>query len=185
MCIINDLPYCVESSKVHLFADDTKCSRVIHCGEDVNKLQSDIDKILNWSNRWSLFFNESKSIYKWTSPPLDNLLNLPHTGSCIKHSMINKDLGLLVQSNLKWEAHYNSISAKAYKVLGLLKRTFSSTNSIKTKKQLYLSLVRSQLSYGSQLWRPMLLKDILSLEKIQRRATKFILSQTTCISYDL
>ena len=64
-------------------------------------------------------------------------------------------------------------------MLGLLKRTFSSTNSIKTKKQLYLSLVRSQLSYGSQLWRPMLLKDILSLEKIQRRATKFILPQTT------
>ncbi len=65
-------------------------------------------------------------------------------------------------------------------MLGLLKRTFSSTNSIKTKKQLYLSLVRSQLSYGSQLWRPMLLKDILlSIEKIQRRATKFILPQTT------
>ncbi len=47
-------------------------------------------------------------------------------------------------------------------------RTFSSTNSIQTKKQLYLSLARSQLSYGSQLWRPMLLKDILSLEKIRR-----------------
>ncbi len=181
LVFINDLPDCVEFSKVHLFADDTKCSRVIYCGEDVNKLQWDIDKILTWSNRWSLYFNESKSIQmnfcSSRQPAQPSTYTL--AGSCIKYSLINKDLGLLVQSDLKWEAHYNSISAKAYKMLGLLKRTFSSTNSSDTKKQLYLFLVRSQLSYGSQLWRPMLLKDILSLEKIQRRATKFILPQTT------
>ena len=37
-----------------------------------------------------------------------------------------------------------------------------------------LSLVRSKLSYCSQLWRPRLMEDIICLEKIQRRATKFI-----------
>ena len=34
---------------------------------------------------------------------------------------------------------------------------------------------KSQLTYCSQIWRPHLLKDISSLERIQRRATKFIL----------
>ena len=47
---------------------------------------------------------------------------------------------------------------------------------MKAKKLLYLSLVRSQLTYCSQIWRPQLIKDILSLEKIQRRATKYILN---------
>ena len=37
-------------------------------------------------------------------------------------------------------------------------------------------MVRSQLTYCSQIWRPHLIKDILSIEKIQRRATKFILN---------
>ena len=38
--------------------------------------------------------------------------------------------------------------------------------------------------YGSQLWRPLLIKDITALEKIQRRATKFILSHnSTNLSY--
>ena len=37
-------------------------------------------------------------------------------------------------------------------------------------------LVRSPVLYCSQLWRPQLLKDIQSLERIQRRATKFILN---------
>ena len=38
-----------------------------------------------------------------------------------------------------------------------------------------LTSVRSQLVYCSPVWRPYLIKDILQLERIQRRATKFIL----------
>ena len=38
----------------------------------------------------------------------------------------------------------------------------------------------SQLLYCSQLWRPQLIKDIQKLERIQRRATKYILN-----NYDL
>jgi len=43
-------------------------------------------------------------------------------------------------------------------------------------KNLYIFLVRSKLLYCSPLRRPYLLKDIESLEKVQWRATKFILS---------
>ncbi len=70
-----------------------------------------------------------------------------------------------------------NITEQSKQKLGLLKRTFSSSNSVDTKKKLYISLVKSQLLYGSVLWRPMLIKDILSLENILRRATKFILGQ--------
>ena len=69
--------------------------------------------------------------------------------------------------------HYNHITPKAYKTLGLLRRTFKSNNT-QTKKLLYISLVRSQLTYCSQLWRPHLIKDITLLERIQRRATKYV-----------
>ncbi len=142
-----------------------------------NKLQSDINDITTWSKRWSLPFNKLKSvvIQFCSSPPPQSSYTL--AGLNITHSMSNKDLGLVFQSDLKWVSHYNQISAKAYQKLGLLKRTFSSSNSVETKKQLYISLVKSQLLYISLLWRPMLIKDILSLEKIQRRATKFILGQ--------
>ena len=47
--------------------------------------------------------------------------------------------------------------------------------SINLKRQLYLSLVRSYLTYCSQLWRPRLIRDIENLERIQRRATKYII----------
>jgi hypothetical protein len=47
------------------------------------------------------------------------------------------------------------------------------------KKSLYISLVRSKLTYCSQLWRPHFIKDIAILENVQRRATKFILNNYT------
>ena len=50
---------------------------------------------------------------------------------------------------------------------------------MEAKKNLYISLVRSQLIYCSQMWRPQLIKDITSLERIQRRATKYILNDYT------
>ena len=88
----------------------------------------------------------------------------------------HRDLGILLQTSLNWSNHYDHICCKAYRVLSLLRRSFSSTNSIFTKKSFsYISLVRFQLTYCSQIWRPALIKDIKKLEKPQRRATKFIL----------
>ena len=60
-------------------------------------------------------------------------------------------------------------------MLGLIRRTFSLSSSVKAKKLLYLSLVRSKITYCFQVWRPCFIKDIIALECIQRHAKKFIL----------
>ena len=89
---------------------------------------------------------------------------------------MHRDLGIMVSSDMSWSSHHDHIVSKAYKILGLLRRYFNTSNSTSKRKRLYFSLVRSQLVYCSQLWRPYLIKDIVKLEKIQRRATKFILN---------
>ena len=97
----------------------------------------------------------------------------------ISSSNQQKDLGIIISSNLSWSHHASKITSKAYKILGLLRRTFCSTNNVPTKKRLYISLVRSQLLYGSQIWRPLQLKDMKPIESLQRRATKYILNDYT------
>jgi len=87
----------------------------------------------------------------------------------------HKDLGVNFSNNLHWSKHYEIIIAKVYQMLGFLRRTFK-LNSTEARKQLYISLVWSQLLYCSPLWRPQLLQDIFSLERVQCRATKFILN---------
>ena len=80
---------------------------------------------------------------------------------------LRSDLGILLTSNLSWDHHYNFILRKVYKIFGLIHQTFS-INLAPVKKQLYISLIRSQLLYCSQVWRPYTY-IILLLERVQRR----------------
>ena len=68
---------------------------------------------------------------------------------------------------------------KSYKILGMIWRAFGKSNSVITKAKLYTSLIRSQLAYCSIIWCPYLIQDIIKLESIQRRATKFIMNDYT------
>ena len=60
---INDLPNCVSSSTPYLFADNTKCLKVISNPSDIQTLQQDLDNLSNWSIANKLSFNESKSAH--------------------------------------------------------------------------------------------------------------------------
>ena len=82
----------------------------------------------------------------------------------------------IVCLDLEWKTHHDIILSKAYKTLGLVRRTFSSSIPPLAKVKLYVSLIRSQLMYCSPIWRPYLVKDINNLEHLQRRATKYILN---------
>jgi hypothetical protein len=76
------------------------------------------------------------------------------------------------------------LSSKANKMLGFVKRTASGIHDKRVWKILYLTIVRSQLAYSSQVWAPQTV-NILTIEWLQRRASKFILSllYKTSISY--
>ena len=57
----------------------------------------------------------------------------------------------------------------------VLFRSTLEINSTLVRRTLYLTLVRSQLCYASQVWAPQSIRSIKRIERIQRRATKFIL----------
>ena len=61
----------------------------------------------------------------------------------------------------------------ANRTFGLIKRTIKSRSKDVIVK-LYKALVRLKLEYCVQAWRPFLKKDISSMERVQRRATKMI-----------
>ena len=89
----------------------------------------------------------------------------------------HRDLGIIFSADMSWHCHYEFIVGKAYKVLGLLRRTFKCSNSILTKMfYIYIAIVRSCLLYCSPLWRPHQVQHIILLERVQCRASKFILN---------
>ena len=163
--------------KVFSFADDTKLTDEITSNDDCHNLQEGLDAMNQWRIENKLLFNVSKCAvlcFPASSGKLAYTLNnctLPIVES-------QRDLGVVISNNLCWTVQYQASIAKANKQLGLLKRTFGRSAAVETRKALYVTLVRSQLTYCSQIWRPYLVKDIIILEKVQRRSTKFILHNT-------
>ena len=75
------------------------------------------------------------------------------------------------------------IISKANKVLTLIYRTCTNECDQLTLLTLYKSLVRPQLEYASQVWSPYTKGKIMAIERVQRRATKFILKCDFSITY--
>ena len=177
---VNDLPVAVPSSKVFMYADDTKLLRHIHCEADYHGLQSALDLLSSWSDKWLLRFNGQKCVsLAFAKKNCVSTFDCSLNGKVLDRKDSVKDLGIVMSSDLTWSKHLDFIIAKSYKQLGLLRRTFGVSIGVDTKKSLYLSLVRSQLSYASQIWRPQLIRDIVRLEKVQRRASRFILPHSS------
>ena len=176
LIFVNDLPSTITSQLLE-FADDTKCFRQIISILDIQQLQEDLNSLFNWTINNHLSFNLSKFVFmsfhrKFNSQYIINDHIINESPSC-------KDLGIIFTNPLSWRKHYEMISSKVYKSLGLLRRVFKDSHCPQARKSLYISLARSKLLYCSTLWRPNLLKDIELIEKVQRRATKFILSDYT------
>ena len=163
------------TSLLLLFADDTKCA---HSSPQF-LIACPLNNFVTWSTSWSLLFNEQKcSILRFCSPrhTIPFVCNLNGKSVVVKDS--HRDLGVIISTDLQWTAHYcyNIIMSMVYKVLYLLRRVFGAVKCVLAKKVMYLSPVHSQLLYCSPVWRPHLLKDIKTLEGVQRRATKFVLN---------
>jgi len=93
----------------------------------------------------------------------------------ISDSMSYNDLGILETDSLAWTNNVSAIYSHAYTSIYVIKRSIPVNSSVGLKKRFYLSLLRPHLSYGCQLWHPILFKNIRSLEQVKRRAMKLIL----------
>ena len=93
-----------------------------------------------------------------------------------------KDLGVTISQDLKWNKHISDIVAKANRMVGLVKHTFSYIDK-EMFITVYKALIRPLLEYNPQIWNPHYSKDVTALEKVQRRATKMV-PELSDMSYD-
>ena len=84
-----------------------------------------------------------------------------------------RDLGIIISKDLKWQKQTEKSSKMANRVLGFIARNFRYKNK-ELVTTLYKFLLRQHLEYAVQFWSPHLRRGIDEIEKIQRRATKII-----------
>ena len=148
------MPSYIHYSELLKFADDTKCFLHISTLSDHSTLQEDTYHCtITWSRDNDLDFNLKKVVHLSFKCKLDTTYTISDTS--IPHCDSHKDLGLILSADLSWDKHYKSITASAYKLLGLICQTFLSSHSTFTMVKLYVSLAQSQLLYCTQIWCPL------------------------------
>ena len=95
-----------------------------------------------------------------------------HITTSPKQPILTK-LGLQISEDLKWTTQITNVAKKANSTLGFLRRNLRFCPK-ECKKTAYISLVRSTIEYGAIVWDPDTTSDINKLERIQRRAVRFI-----------
>ena len=166
---VNDLPDSLQCG-IKIFADDTKLYRSVSHLSDSNALQEDLNAAVSWADEWQLRFNADKC----------KVLHIGRANQsqeyCMKGAQLEavaaeKDLGIYVDSDLKFRRQAAAAVSKASQVLAIVSRSFQLIDRT-TLPLLFKSLVRPHLEYGNIVWGPFNRADQKLVERVQRRATK-------------
>ena len=161
------------SSNLVLYADDILLYMPIVNDTDCAALQSDIDKILNWTTANLMSFNSSKCKHMIISRKKSHHVASAFLGGQVLELVDHyKYLGFHLSADLSWSYHIQCICNKARKIMGILYRQFSSNVDSLAMLKLYTSFVRPHLEYGIDVWNPFLQKDIAALENVQKFALR-------------
>ena len=172
---INDLPdYLQHGSNVNLFADDSILYRTVNSKEDAEKLQNDLRCLQKWENDWMMSFHPSKCQTMHITNkrrPLESVYTIH--GQTLEKVDSTKYLGINLHKTLSWKTHVDVISKRANNMCSFLSRNLHKCSK-DTKEAAYRSLVRPLVEYASPVWDPHTKADTDKLERVQRRAARFV-----------
>lgn len=173
-----DLGKSLRTCRSHQYADDLQlyCSfPPSEINNAIRNINADLNAIVQVSNSHKLVLNGAKSKLLLFGMPESQIVNFSLTidGNILQPSSCEKNLGIFLDDQLKFEKHVSNILQRAYYKLKLLymHKDILSTN---IKLRLTDTLVLSLISYGNLLFWPALTqKDKLSLQKLQNACLKF------------
>jgi len=171
---VNDL-YATLSCDYEAYVDDIKLFRRIDNHSDQLILQRAINTCVDWCEQNGLSMNPAKCLILTITRQINiQAAEYKIKGIPLKRTECARDLGVLVDSRLKFDQHIENIVKKASKMLGFVIRICRKFRNVKSIIQMYNSLVRSQLEYCSTIWSPMYTIHAEKIENIQHRFTRFI-----------
>ena len=149
--------------------DDAKVKKKINDENDVQKLQSDIEKMYDWQTTNKMKFNgtkfqvlrygNNKEVKENTDYYTENMEDV------IKQYSSLRDLGITMSDDARFDQHIENVVTKVRKKIGWIFRTFN-TRRVDIMKQLWKTLLQCHVDYCSQLYKPGQAQEMLKIEKL-------------------
>lgn len=155
-------------TNISFFADDTKlhCNPLTQSGE----LADDLQTLERWTETWLMPLNNKKCTILHVGPKNPHI-QYQLNGSQLMGVVEQKDLGVTITSDLKWQTHISHIVKRANKLIYLIQKAFQHKSSDMIL-QIYKAYIRPILEYAQCVWSPYYAKDIEILERVQRKVTR-------------
>ena len=180
---INDIVEDIQAN-INLFADDTSLSLIVSDPAAAGTvLQTDIDKITCWAQKWLVTFNPTKSESLLISR---KRTTINHPGLFMSNTEIpsvtsHKHLGIILSNDGSWDLHIGKSIEKAWKRIGVLRLLKTRLDRL-SLQIIYFSFIRPILEYGDVIWDnfPQGLKD--QLDKAQNEAARIVTGCTKLVA---
>jgi len=153
------------------FADDLTIVKKIESSDDYLDMKTKIQFIENWCLSNNMSINVKKTQFVSFSRKNDKNENPKYVinGKEVVKSCNAKVLGVILDSELRWNKHIDYIESKAFKRLGLVRTISRGISDENIKKMLYQSTIRPILEYCSCVWGVQGIKTTERLERIQKK----------------
>jgi hypothetical protein len=162
----NDISINTEST-IRLFADDCIIYREILSNEDVEKLQTDLNRLGEWAVENVMIINPNRSkAVCFTRARVMEPLNYSLQDKLILEQSSCKYLGIILCRDLSWADQVNYTMKKAWKALHFTMCILKKGNLAHT------SLMHPILEYGAAYWDPYRKGQINALDRVQNIAAK-------------
>lgn len=157
---INDLVAMLpDTVLISLFADDIALRmRTARTNFYQHSLQTALSGVTEWASRWRMSFSPSKSAYvvfsRFDAKEMPNL-NLTLQGYRLSELQSYKYLGLILESDMSWDLHSESVLRRLQVTAGRIERIIANNRSPDPRD--IRTLVYGQLLpevYAFELWRP-------------------------------
>ena len=179
--IVNDI-----NCTIKLFADDTSLYvEVDSPGLTANLINDNLSKIHEWSKKWLVNFNPTKTVTMTVSKKLHKPIHpsLLMNNTSLTEVTCHKHLGVSFSSNGSWTDHIQYIIGKSSKKLSLL-RNLKFIIDRKSLQTIYYTFIRPLLEYGDIVWDNITLGQSQMLENIQLEAARIVTGATKLTSHD-
>ena len=180
--IVADIQLCVR-----LFADDTSLYIIvdnpISAAEMIN---TDLETIHRWAEKWLVKFNPSKSESLLVSRKNNRNMHPPLIMNAVTINEVqhHKHLGVILSNDGTWHEHINLITSKAWQKIYVMRKLKFMLDRDSLNK-IYISFVRPTLEYANIVWDNCTQYETNAIERIQIEAARIVTGATRLVSLDM
>ena len=181
-----DIPE-LENNTIATFADDTAIMATgVTQEEAVKKVQTAVNIIFDWTKKWRVKLNETKSVHIDFTNKMQNYHPININGHVIPYENTAKYLGMTLDAKLRWKAHVKKKRDELelrYKSMYWLIGKHSSL-SVHNKVLLYKQVLMPVWTYGIQLWGCTKQSNIKIIQRFQNKVLRGIVNAPWYIRND-